>query len=303
MNLTPSAHASKPPLRNLYLKLYLLDKIDRIAGLKNARILYFDGMQMHTLRDQPRRYQQSVLSIVIRAVDRKNITSMSHPAPYAKQEEDSFYRELLSSALGCRAAVLSWVTFVGSHAAIPADNGTAALSIIAFGATTASSAPCGAPALRLWHESSFSDPETNRWLDSPEWYHRTVAALDAISASSPPTAMGATLKMTLQLQDSGIPASRVIKGLTRSQRQSLTEDVIRAHNPHISSRILTALAASGVYPKHFGKVELTDIVRLQLKKAIAEAFSFISGASSGLICDTQHLPDFAVAVMEELNIY
>lgn len=303
MNLTPSAHASKPPLRSLYLKLYLLDRIDRIAGLKNARILYFDGTQMHTLRSQPGRYQQTSRSIVIRAIDSKDITGMSHPAPHAKQEEDPFYRELLSSSWGCRVAVLSWVAFAGSHAAIPAESGAVALSIIAFGATTASSAQCGAPALRLWHESSFSDPGISPWVDSPEWYHRTVAALDAISASSSPAAMGATLKMTLQLQDSGIPANRVVKGLTRSQRQSLTEDVIRAHNPYISSRVLKALAASGTYPKQFGKVELTNMVGLQLKKTVAEAFSFISGASSRLICDTQHVPDFAVAVMEELNVY
>lgn len=298
------SYPNKHPLTSPALKRYLLDKVNRIAGLKNARIVYFDGIQMHEVRPHPPICQQSYLTIVIRAVQAKDIAKISHPTPNAKQEDSRFYSELMSTSLSCGAAVLSWVAFAGSSAVIPVTGGTStALSVLTFGAATASSAQCGVSTFRLWNESSFGNSATNRWLDSQEWYNHTVTALDVLSVAGAAAATGMTLKMALQLQRSGTPIKKVLEGLSRQQRKALTEDIIRANSPGISNRALKALVASGTYPKRFGKAELSNTVRLQLKDAIGATFSFMGSASGGVIRDPKRVPDFAVAVLEEFDVY
>lgn len=246
---------------------------------------------MHEIRPHPPICQPNYLSVVIRAVRPEDTAKISHPTPNARQENSRFYGELMSASLSCGAAVLSWVVFGGSSAVVPLTGGAStALSVLTFGAATASSAQCSVSVFRLWHETSFGDPETNRWLDSQEWYVHTSTALDVLSVAGATAAAGITLKMALQLRKSGTPINQVLKGLTRQQRKALTEDIIRVNNPGISNRALKALVASGTYPKRFGKAELSNTVRLQLKDAIGATLSLAGSATSGVIRDPKRLP-------------
>lgn len=292
------------PFNKPSLRLHLLGGIDRIAGLSGARVVYYDGFHMHEVRPHPPICQKNYLTIVIRSIAAQDAVKISHPTPHAKQEDSRFYRELLSTTLSCGAAGLSWIAFAGSSAAIPVSGGTStALSIITFGAAAASSTQCAVSGFRLWHETSFGNPEMNRWLDSEEWFNHTMTALDVISIAGASAAVGMTLKMALQLHKSGTSMGQVLKGLSRQQRKSLTEDIIRAHNPGISNRALKALVASGTYPKRFGKIELSNTVRLQLKDAIGASLSFIGSASGGVVRDPNRISDFAIAVLEEFEVY
>lgn len=301
MSNSPPFYPNRNPLNSPNLKRYLFDKVDRIAGLKDARIVYFDGSHMQELRPHPPICQQSYLTIVIRAVSAKGVAKINHFTPNAKLEDGRFYIELFSTPFSCGAAAISWVALTESSPAIPVLGGSSTvLSVITLGKATATAAQCGASAFRLWHESSFGDPETNRWFDSQEWRSQTMAAIDAVSIAG---ATGVTLKMTLQLKKSGISIRQVLEGLPRQQRRTLTADIIRANNPGISNRALKALVASGTYPKHFGKVELSNTVRLQLKDAIGATFSFLGSTSGGVIGDPGGVPDFAIAVMEEFEVY
>ena len=45
------------------------------------------------------------------------------------------------------------------------------------------------------------------------------------------------------------PMREVLKGLGRQQRKSLTEELIRIHNPRISNRMLKRMVRAGVWPK------------------------------------------------------
>lgn len=130
-----------------------------------------------------------------------------------------------------------------------------------------------------------------------------MTALDVNSVAGAAAAGGATLKMALQLKRSGTPIREVLTGPSRQQREALTEDVIRAHNPGISNKALKALVASGTYPKRFGKVELSNAVCLQLKDAIGATFSFMGSASSGVVRNPGNILEFTVAVLEEFETY
>lgn len=292
------------PLSSPALKRYLLDRVNRIAGLKNTRIVYFDGIQMHEVRPHPPICQQSYLTIVIRAVDAKDVAKIVHPTPHAKQEDGRFYSELLSTSLSCGAAALSWVVVGGSGAAIPFTGGTSTpITVIGYAAATASSFQCVNSFIRLTNESRYGSPEINRWLDSQAWYTHTSTALDVISVAGAAVAIGATLKMVLQLRKTGTPFKQILNGLSRQQRKQVTEEIIRTQNPGISNKALKALVAAGTYPKRFGKIELSNTVRLQLKEAVGATFSFMGSATGGVIRHPKAIPDLAIALFEEFEIY
>lgn len=286
------------------LKRYLFEKVDRVAGLQESRILYFDGEKMHELRPHPPICRQNYLTIIIRAIEEDEVAAITRPTPNSNKEDAKFYTELFSASLGCGAAALSWLIVFGGSAAIPISGGAStAVAILGYGAATASSIQCVNSFVRMTNESQYGSTEVNRWLDSQEWYSHTMTALDVVSVAGGVASAGATLKMVLQLQKAGTPISAVLKGLSRQQRKQLTEEIIRGQNPGISNKALKALVAAGMYPKRFGKWELSSTVRMQLKDAVGATLSFIGSATGGVVRDPKRVPDMAIAVFEEFEVY
>lgn len=291
--------ANSPAIRN-----YLFSKIDQIPSLKSARIVFFDGKKMHELRPHPPICQKNYLSVVLRKVSASEISKLNTKSVEVQKQDSGFWGELLNTSLSCGAAALSWVAVGGSGAAIPFSAGSSSvITVLSYTAATASSIQCLNSGYRLYNETSLGDAERNSKLDSQEWYQHTMTALDAISIAGAAAAAGATLKLTLQLSKSGTPVKEVLKGLSRQQRKSLTEDIIRAQNPGISNKALKALVAAGTYPKRFGKVELSSSVRNQLIDAVGAAFSFSGSAASGTIRKPSNIGDLAIAVFEEFEVY
>lgn len=285
-------------------KHLLLDKIDRIGKFKDVRVVYFNGKSLTELRPHPPVCMESYLTVVIRGVPAADAKKIDRPTPNARNEDDRFYSELLGASLSCGAAVLSWVVVAGSSAAIPVTGGTStAITVLSYGAATASSLQCANSSYRLYNESNYGDPEVNAWLDSQGWYEHTSTALDVISVAGGLASAGATLKMALQLQKSGTPMKEVLKGLSRHQRKRLTQEIIRTNNPGISNKVLKSLVAAGKYPKRFGKFDLSNTVRLQLKDAIGATLSFGGSATSGIIRSPSAIPNVAIAVFEEFVTY
>lgn len=283
---------------------YLLEKIDRIPEVSGVKVVYFDENGMRELRPHPPRCQQNYLTVVIRPVSPVETKNILSPTPYAKNEESRFYTELLSTSLSCGAAALSWMVVGGSSAVVPVTGGTSAtIVVLSYSAAAASSVQCVNSFVRLVNESHYGNSEHNQWLDSQEWYVHTMTALDVISLMGAASAAGATLKMTLQLKKSGTSIAEVLKGLSRHKRKQLTEEIIRATNPGISNRSLKALVAAGKYPKRFGKIDLSNTARLQLKDALSATLSFAGSASGGVVRDPQKIKDFAIAVVEEFEVY
>lgn len=292
------------PFDSLESKRILLGRIDRIPGLRNTRVMYFDGAIMTELRPHPPLCMEKYKTVIIRKLhDASEATNVQHPQT-SKQTESVFYNELLSTGLSCGAAVLSWIVVGGSSAAIPVSGGTStAITVLAYGAATASSLQCGNSAYRLFNETDYGDPSINRWLDSQDWYNHTTTALDVISVTGGIASAGATLKTVLQLNKSGTPFKEAIKGLSRQERKRLTEEIIRANNPGISNRILKSLVAAGKYPKRFKNIDISNTLRLQLKDAIGASLSFAGSTSGGVIRDPQRIPNFIIGIIEEFDVY
>jgi hypothetical protein len=282
----------------------LFHKINRIPGLQNARIIYFDGASFKELRPYPPMCMDKSKTVVIRKLNNpRDITNIQHPQ-VSKQTEGGFYSELLSTGLSCGAAVMSWIVVGGSSAAIPVSGGSSTvITVLAYSAATASSLQCANSAFRLFNESDYGDASINRWLDSQDWYERTSTALDAISVAGGIASVGATLKTVLTLRSSGVAFKEALKGLSRQERKRLTEEIIRANNPNISNKFLKSLVAAGKYPKRFSNVAISNTMRLQLKDAIGASLSFTGSATSGVIRNPKRLPDFVIGIIEEFETY
>lgn len=298
------AFKATPLYTNPTEKKLLLDNIDKIPGLQGVRVLYVDGDNTTEIRPHPAMCQQSYLSVVVHPVTKDEGVKLINPTPKEKQEGGRFYQELLSSGLSCGAAALSWIAVAGSSAAIPVSGGTStAITVLSWSAATASSLQCSNSLMRLYNETDYGDPTVNQWLDSQEWYEHTSTALDVVSLLGVAAATGATIKMVNNLRKAGTPLKQALQGLSRQQRKSLAEELIRAQNPGISNKALKALVAAGKYPKRFGKVEISKTLRLQLKDAIGASLSFAGSATGGVVRDPSKIPNMAIAVIEEFETY
>ena len=291
------------PFDNTELKGRLLRKIDQINGFRGVRVVYFNGNDVVELRPHPAMCGPDKKTLVIRPLRSEEKDTVAHGV-LSKQDDDRFYSELLSTGLSCGAAILSWIVVGGSSAAIPVSGGTStAITVLAYGAATASSLQCVNSGYRLFNETDYGDQSVNTWLDSQDWYQRTSTALDVISVAGGFASAGATLKMVLNLRKAGTPLKEVLKGLGRQERKRLTEEIIRANNPGISNKVLKALVAAGKYPKRYTQLAISSSVALQLKDAISATLSFSGSATSGVIRNPNQIGNFIVGIYNELESY
>jgi hypothetical protein len=298
-NATVFDHSFNNPV----VRKKLLDRIDSINEYRGVRVVFYDGKKIHELRPHPPICAANRRTVVIRPLSKQEKEVVTH-GTLSKQDDDRFYSELLSSGLSCGAAVLSWVVVGGSSAAIPVSGGTStAITVLAYSAATASSLQCANSGYRLFNESDLGDNSVNAWLDSQDWYVHTTTALDIISVVGGVSSAGATLKTVINLRKAGTPMKEVLKGLSRQERKRLTEEIIRAHNPGISNKVLKALVAAGKYPKRYSKLEVSSSVRLQLKDAIAATLSFSGSATGGIVRNPERIMDFIVGIYNEIETY
>ncbi|MCW8935153.1 MAG: hypothetical protein OQK98_10550 [Gammaproteobacteria bacterium] len=294
-------------------KINLLEQIDRkklfarinkIPKLQSSRIVFYDGNKLIELRPHPPMCMANKLTVVIKPKEKQE-KIVGQNLEVNRQDNSSFYSELASTGLSCGAAVLSWIAVGGSSAAIPVSGGTsAAITILAWGAATASSAQCANSAYRLYNETDYGNSEMNAWLDSQAWYNSTTTVLDIVSVAGGVAAAGATVKMALNLSKStGKSFKEVLKQLTRHERKRLTEELIRAQNPGISNKALKMFVNAGKYPKRYSNLEISSSVRLQLKDAMGAAFSFAGSASSGIIRSPNRIPEMGIAIIEEFETW
>jgi len=219
-----------------------------------------------------------------------------------RQDRSGFYSELLSAGLSCGAATLSWVVVTGGSVAAPVTFGSSTVIIVlGVGAAGASGLQCINSAMRLFNESMGNSEENSR-LDSLEWYSSTSTALDILSIAGGIAAAGVTIKMAFSLRKTtGKGFKEILKQLNRHERKRITEEVIRAQNPHISNKTLKLMVNAGQYPKRYSHFEINNSVRLQLKDALGAAFSFTGSATSGVIRSPSKIPEMGIAIMEEFE--
>ena len=257
-----------------------LTQIDRNVELRGIRVVYYDGNQLHVVREGPPLCGPGLNALVIKP-DVGATALQSSSAATAR--ESKLYSEILGAALGCSAAVVGWIVVGGSAGAAPVTGGASTfITALAMGATLASSAQCLNSGVRIYNE--ISSPVTNDWLDSQDWYIYTANTLDAVSLAGAGAAAATTVRVALTLRrTTGKAMTEVLKGLSRQERKRLTEEVIRLQNPGISNGMVKVFIQAGKYPKRFTNLQVSNAVRIQLKDALTAALSFTGSAAGGLV--------------------
>lgn len=270
-----------------------LRQVDTIPELANRRVLYFDGSGVLELRPAPLLCVAQQRTVLVKPVS--EVTALSSSSAAAARDS-RLYTEVLSGALSCGAAVISWVAVAGTAAATPISGGTSTfLTVLTYGAATASTAQCFNSSVRIYNETT--QPEANDWLDSKEWYTTTATVLDVVSLAGAVGATGAAVKAALATRRAtGKTMVEVLKGLNRAERRRLTEEIIRVQNPGISNKFLKYFVRSGTYPRRFTQLHISNYMKNQLQGALAAALSYGGSASGGLV------RRFAVAVIEEVVV-
>ena len=282
----------------------LFNKVDKIPGLQNSRIIIYEGKRFHELRPHPPMCMANKLTVVIKPKEKQDKV-IGQNLEINRQDSSGFYSELVSTGLSCGAAILSWVAVFGSTAAIPISFGSSTfITVLSLSAASASSLQCGNSGYRLYNESGIGNIERNIWLDSQEWYSSTMTILDIVSVAGGLVAAGATIKAVLNLRRStGGGFKEALQQLSRPQRKRLTEELIRIQNPGISNTALKMLINAGKYPKRYSNFAINSSIRLQLKDAMGAAFSFAGSATSGIIRSPNRVPEMGLAIIEEFETW
>lgn len=257
-----------------------LAHIDENADLRGQRVVFYDGHNMHVLREGPLWCSADLLTVVIKPHIGETTLKSTQAA---EARESRFYSELFGGVMSCGAAAIGWVVIGGSSAAAPVTGGTSTfVAALAWGATLASSAQCATSGYRLYNE--IANPQENDWLDSQGWYTTTARALDIVSLAGAGAATAVTVRAALVLRrTTGKSMVEVLKGLSRQERKRIAEEVIRLENPGISNSALKTMLRAGVYPKRFTNVQVSKAVQTQLKDALGAALSFSGSAGTGTV--------------------
>lgn len=207
--------------------------------------------------------------------------------------ESKVVGEAVGTVMSCGAAVLGWLVVLGSGSAAPISGGlSAAVTLLAVGAATASSVQCINSAARLSFEIR-GRGHTNDYLDSQEWYQTVGTALDTISLAGAGSAALTTFKVygvIRKVSPRGI--TDILKGMTRSEKKRLTEEIIRIDHPKVSNKMLKRMIRDGVYPKRYSDESINTALMLHLKDSIGATLSFAGSATSG------NVKNFVIGVYE-----
>lgn len=276
----------------------LFNKIDAIPELQGASIIYIDSnYTIVELRPFTPVCQLSPIKVILR--EPPQMMGQQQFASHLKgsqgnARESRLVGEVAGTALSCGAAILGWIVVFGSGATIPLTGGaSSAITYLAVAASTASLAQCANGVYRSYNE--VNDPLKNDALDSQEWYTNIAFAVDVISLAGAAAAGAITLKTIKLLQANSLKTTTVLlQGLSRSEKKRLTQEIIRMNQPGVSNSLLKSLVRSGVYPKRYSGIQITQALKFQLKDAVGASMSFTGSALSG------NVNSLAVGIYEEL---
>jgi hypothetical protein len=259
---------------------HFIEEVDKRHDLRGGRVVFFDGATMSVLRMGPPVCQNGLVAVVIRKGSKQLVPTS---AEISEARDQRFNAELLNLGLGCGGMVISWVFASGSAAAAPITGGASLIvTAVEAAAGAAGTIQCLNAGVRMINE--VRNPQANVEFDDNIWYQRANTALDVISLGGVAVAATSTMRTVLTLQRStGKTMIAVLKGLNRTERKRLTEEIIRANNPGISNHEMKALIARNIFPKRYRNPEISASVRDQLIEAVNAALGVTGSATSGVI--------------------
>ena len=293
----PSAHRttrqrieSSIDLRKLFFA------IDSDPALIGAGVVYIDDMfNVVVLREF-----QAICSVRPIKVVLREAPKYVGPAEFKRilehePRESEWVAEALGTAVTCTGAILSWIVVTSGVMLMPFTAGTSAvITVIGQAATAAGTVQCIAGALRIASEAAF--PEFNDYLDSEPWYQDATAVLDGVALLGVATSMLVTVKAIITTtQVTGKSIRQVLKGLTRQERAKLNNELLKIHDPRLTSRLLKLEKANGKLSKRISATQMQHATATHIMDVLAASLSFTSSATNG------NLKTLAVGVYEEVN--
>ena len=96
-------------------------------------------------------------------------------------------------------------------------------------------------------------------------------------------------------QVTGKSIRQVLKGLTRQERAKLNNELLKIHDPRLTSRLLKLEKANGKLSKRISATQMQHATATHIMDVLAASLSFTSSATNG------NLKTLAVGVYEEVN--
>ena len=191
--------------------------------------------------------------------------------------------ETLNVGLACGATVAAGMASAAGVIAAPVTGGTSAvLSTVAYAGSLATAAQCGISTGRLMNE--IFDPEANDILDSLEGFNTTSSILDAVSVAGGLAALGQTAQLVVRTaRTTGKPISQVVKGLNRTDRKRLAQEMAKYTSDATTRKQFIRLARAGEIPKVFTRSQISDALKEQLLYLISSGLTMIGSGTSGVV--------------------
>ncbi len=258
-------------------------RIDATPELVGAGVIYTDGVVAVKLRPFKPICNINPVYVVLKEVPPIQRQRELQSELESSSRNSRLLGETVGFGLSCGAAVLSWIVVAGASAVVPVSGGAStAIVVLTYAAAVASTAQCVNSVVRTGFE--ITDPRTNDWLDSQEWYTTTVTTLDVVSVSGAVASGFATIRVVMTARAAtGRPFIDILKGQSRAERKRLTEEIIRINHPGISNGALKALVRSNAYPKRYSAIRITEALKLQVKEAIGATLSFTGSGTAGTV--------------------
>ncbi|WP_338495047.1 hypothetical protein VRB95_10350 [Erwinia aphidicola] len=270
----------------------LADKLDCTRNFYHVGIIFDDGRQRWLVRPSKRiaDVNQSTGSHVV--ISKVPDMSQSHAqkAVVNTLSTPSLATEITSTGFACGAMLVTLVMAFGAGAAVPfTAGGTGIIAAISMAGALATGAQCMIGAGRLLAMGTNHGTDV-AWLDSQDWYVATSTILDVISLAAAGVALKGTLE-TYRLMKAASSSKAVewFKNLSRAERKRITEEIIKAQNPGISSSGVKAAIRAGVYPKRFPSESLQKSLQNELINAVTNASAFAGSSLTGTIRNPHNL--------------
>ncbi len=258
------------------------ERVDAIPGLSGAGVFYSGNESNAMLRPFKSYCHTNPVYVILKEAPPIQQKAKLQTDLESTSRNSKLVGELAGTGLSCGAAIFGWLVVAGATTAIPVSGGTSsAIAYLTIGAASASTVQCIVSVVRVKNE--LVSPATNDWLDSLEWYNSATTALDIISFAGAVASGFAAIKAVFVARAATRKSfNEILKGLSRTERKRLTEEIIRVNHPGISNGVLKAMVRAQSYPKRYSNIQITEGMKLQLKDAISATLSFTGSAASGV---------------------
>ncbi|WP_171030935.1 MULTISPECIES: NAD synthetase [Pseudomonas] len=271
----------------------LFKAIDADPGIVGAGVVYIDAdYNIIVLREF-----QPICSIKPKRIILREAPRYTSPEQFMSQlqtnpRESRVVKEAVGTTLSCAGAFLGWVVMFSGTVAVPFSGGASlALTYASAAATLASSAQCGIGLVRTHNE--MNDPAANDRMDDQAWYQAASPVLDALSLLGV-GASGLTTVRYLQVRKAATGSSwtELTRSLSRQQRKSLTDELLRIKHPALTAKQLTLRQSAGELVKRYTPTQISHAARTLIKDSL--------GAAIGIV-GSSRVQSIAVGLYEEIT--